>query len=110
MHLLSDNNLIFSILDRSGRLPSTFNSDQVYSFLEEDSFSLVIYSSSGNEKGFLLFQIEDFSANIFQLNNILIWLQEKMETNRQKIFEEALLEVNLLIGTGGTQAMYYDAH
>jgi hypothetical protein len=117
MHHIEDNVLIFNMLERYGQLPPSYNKDAVYSFIKDDSFLMVIYTCSGNEKGFRLFRIDHFSTNGRELNDILLWLQDEMEKpacradkNKQKAFENAVQEVSRVIASASSAGMFYDAH
>jgi hypothetical protein len=110
MQLIEDNTLIFNFLEQNAQLPVSYNKDAVYSFVKDNSFFMVIYTCSGNEKRFRLFRIGQFAVNSHELNDILLWLQDEMETCKAEILERAVDEVNRIIGTSGTGALFYDAH
>jgi hypothetical protein len=110
MELIEDNTLIFSILEEAGQLPPTYHSNQVYSFLKQDTLHVVIYASAGNEKGFLLFRVPRYTTNLHDLNNILAWLENKMETFSGEIHEKAMQEVAALINSARAGTMFFDAH
>jgi hypothetical protein len=110
MQVIDDNELIFRTLDGFNQLPQSFSFDAVYSFVHASDFFLVIYTPAGDEKGFLLLRLNDFRGSTYQLNEVILWLQDKMKTHKGEIWEMALDEMNRVIGTGGNEGMFFDAH
>ena len=112
MFVNNDNSLVFSILERSNKLPLTFKKDSVYCFEQDGSFYLVMFFAAKEANRFLLFTIVRFKTNFAELNDIITYLMD-MEVKKEEkaIIEEALTELNTLIANGrSAETMFFDAH
>lgn len=105
----TDNEFIYSFLEKRRQLPIAFETDKVYDFDDNDAYLLIIYISSSRD--FVFFKIE----NYLQDNNALIGLIEAVqEFSNEKMSivlkNEAIRLVENKLHSKNNSRFFFDAH
>lgn len=105
----TDNNFIFSLLDKTNALPIRFDLDDVIAFDFEDTFYIIIYLSSC--RNFISFSVSDF----IQDSNRLIYMQQVVESYSEKkispeLIDKALELIEHKLLTKDNESYFFDAH
>lgn len=105
----TDNNLIYSVLEKANKLPTRFDLDHVFAFDVEDFFYVIIYLA--NNRNFICFSVGDFLLD----SNKLIYMQQVVESYSEKeislkLAEEALQLIEHKMHTKNNTTYFFDAH
>jgi hypothetical protein len=69
------------------------NSDRILTFLLGDSYNLVIYFSADDDKGFILFKIDNIKSNLGEVSNLKVMLIDLFKQTKQNILKLAISQV-----------------
>lgn len=105
----TDNEFIYSFLEKKMQLPLAFETDKVYDFDDKDDYCLIIYISSC--RNFIFFKIE----NYLQDNNSFLELMEAIQEFSNKEFSIVLKNqtcrlVENKLHSKNNSRFFFDAH
>lgn len=106
---VTDNELIYALLEKSSQLPREFNLNKVFCFDDNDDFCLVVYTSSS--RNFILFRAENYIQN----KDILVDLLESVQTFSfgnygDELQNEAIRLIENKLHSKNNSRFFFDAH
>lgn len=105
----TDNEFIYSVLEKSSQLPREFDLSKVFGFDDMDDFCLVVYQSTSRD--FILFRADNYIQNKDILVDLMEAVQEfSFHDYAGELKNEAIKLVENKLHSKNNSRFFFDAH